>query len=293
VINPVFSFFKTFGDFGLSILLLTLCTFAKVYCTFVNLLIHPFEALGSIPSNWRRVVLCTDSATVPELIPGIEQYRTTNTLMEGAKFSVNFKLYKAGFISNALDIYWHAKYLTIMIPAVTYRLSLKSTALVWSPLIWVVRPVTAQRDAFSSMRYLLKRGLSALSRGYSAVIMALFAGKIYLFFNFFQLSAKASEFPGWNLFSKYIVPERIAFWQVAAFINAMLTWLLYLVADHFWHEHTEGSEIPESTLAQVFTSVFMFRNILSVYTAICTLYITALAASQAQWPAFKFEFAPW
>src|ERR1700712_3436997 len=98
------------------------------------------------------------------------------------------------------------------------------------------------------MRYLIERGLSKLSRAYSAITMILFAGKMYLFFIFSELSAKVSEFPGWNILSKYIVPERVAFWQIAAFVNGVLTWTLYLLADHFWHEHAEGKSIPEESL---------------------------------------------
>lgn len=52
----------------------------KIAIAVHNFLMHPLGSLGAIPRNWRRVVLCTDTATAPEIIPGIAQYNPSGTI---------------------------------------------------------------------------------------------------------------------------------------------------------------------------------------------------------------------
>jgi len=97
---------------------------------------HPLITFDSIPGNWRRIILYTDMKYPPEVLPDIEGENVPEELK-------NFKF--STIISHSFDASdWVEKIieqsifgfgiLSWFIPALSYRLSLKSTALIWSPL---------------------------------------------------------------------------------------------------------------------------------------------------------------
>src|SRR5271155_2187582 len=144
----------------------------KLYSTVVCLITHPIECVGEIPRNWQRVVLCTDIGTIPELIPTIEQ--TTIKTLSFLKVSVmtsslscfpndlkgEFKMRRITGIFRELSFLCLLIILDgipLAVPGLAYRYAVKSTALIWSPLLWAVRPVRSQADIKLTMSRILTR----------------------------------------------------------------------------------------------------------------------------------------
>lgn len=76
---------ETFFNRSISILMIPLpvtILVIKFAATISNLFAHPLETIGEIPRNWDRVVLCTDTGAIPELIPTIERVPNDNRLHE-------------------------------------------------------------------------------------------------------------------------------------------------------------------------------------------------------------------
>jgi hypothetical protein len=82
-------------------------------------------------------------------------------------------------------------------------------------------------------------------------------------------------------------------WHLAAFVNALLTWGLYLAADHYWNNHRDGDAIPVMRLSSAFSMTLLVRNVLSLYTAVCALYITLLIGATTRWPHIRLQWTPW
>lgn len=52
----------------------------KIGITTFNLLTHPLASFGAIPINWRRIVLCTDSVTPPEIYQVLPKLKVPKSL---------------------------------------------------------------------------------------------------------------------------------------------------------------------------------------------------------------------
>jgi hypothetical protein len=71
-----------------------------------------------------------------------------------------------------------------------YRWSLKSTALIWSPLLWVVISARGTGIAKIDLSYVRDWQFYAIMRYYSLFVITLFAAKMWLFFNWNSVAAE-------------------------------------------------------------------------------------------------------
>jgi hypothetical protein len=180
--------------------------------------------------------------------------------------------------------------LIILFPAVLYRWSLKSTALIWSPLLWIAGQISEVADLPRFLRDVVRLTFYKLSRLYSGIVILLFAGKIWLFFAFSQVAHSLDSFPGWIVLGHYVLPDEIPLWHMAAALNAVLAWVIFFQAER----HMEDSQfsIPQpDALQNRFKALLVTRNVLSIYTALCTLYITWQITTAFSIP--RLRVVPW
>jgi hypothetical protein len=112
-----------FVSIGIAILLLTVAIRIGATCLYIR------SGVAALPSNFRRLILCTSPAQPPELVPGLEA--TSSAL----KFSNMLD-----FLRSNLD--WHnvellPAVLIPTLPAWLYRITIKSTAWFWWPLAFL------------------------------------------------------------------------------------------------------------------------------------------------------------
>jgi hypothetical protein len=91
-------------------------------------LVHLHSGLIALPTNFRRLVICTSPLQAPELVPGLEN---TNSEFRFAAFLMNVRHgpYDEKLTKPLAGI--------LFIPAWAYRLTIKSTAWFWWPLAFL------------------------------------------------------------------------------------------------------------------------------------------------------------
>jgi hypothetical protein len=258
-----------------------------------SLLAHPIEAISYIPENWRKVVLCTDTGTLPELIPGLADLPLTDRRNA-------LRLYGLEFWFEEWPSSWYVRFwlvlaaLPIFVAAMVYRWSLKSTALIWSPLVWAFRPIRREDDPTTFSKAIIELSLFKFSRLYSAIVLVLFAAKIWIWFYLTHLGTILHTLLGgsWDVLSMYLVPDAIPLWHVTAATNALLTWGIYFRAERYAFDAEHRVENEDQHIATFFKSAFVTRNVLTIYTAMCTVYITIRLVSQLDMPRFELILFP-
>ena len=105
-----------------------------------------WRSLKAIPGNWYRIVFCVDICHPPELVPGVEgeKYRE---LAEGLSdlqfgrwvFGIGSSLKERDSSEKLIGLLLVLLTPILYLPALVYRWSLKSSSIVWLPLIWLIR----------------------------------------------------------------------------------------------------------------------------------------------------------
>jgi hypothetical protein len=184
----------------------------KIASTIVVVLADPLKALEAVPRNWYKVVICTDVLTTPEILPGIESvddnYRHLSFLKLTNFGSVLPQLQLGG--AKSYFMLWGIipALAAIYCAAIAYRISLKSTALIWSPLIWVAGGVRQVTDLQRFLQHIINLSLYRISRIYSAFVLLVFAAKIYLFISLEHLGSFFILFQAGTYFDSIFCPMR-------------------------------------------------------------------------------------
>ncbi|WP_315772184.1 MULTISPECIES: hypothetical protein [unclassified Bradyrhizobium] len=270
--------------------LVALLISARAFATLLELTLRPMGAIAAVPDNWRKIVLCTDLTTLPELAPGIEGLATFSEIFI-VRFSDVPLEPSLGRARQAAGLF----YLLIFVyaPASVYRWSIKSTSLIWSPLLWAFRPIQAEEDPLQLAEQIQVLTVYRISRLYSAGILFLFAAKLYLLLAWSSLKEPAQSIPGWDTIAHYLVPEAIPGWHIAAATNAALTWLIFLKAERYTLDRAQHERSQLSNIRVFFAISFTTRNLLTIYTATCTLYLTITLATAIDVSKIRIIGFPW
>ena len=239
---------------------------------------HPLVSLSQIPGNWRRIALSANSRQTPEVLPGIED-------ADEEKF--DFAWWR---ISSRDRVMWGLPeyerpdrandfFLWVWLPAYITRLSFKSTTLFWSPLLWVAYPLHQTADIVPSMKRMRDGAVYKVQRLYSFFIVAAFVAKILLFSASKSWLDENSTQPLERLLWSLIVPNGVPPWQIAAVTSAIITLMIYFVADHYVHQFVETETAPGVKIIQAYQTALILRNILSIYIVVCTGYILIQAGA--------------
>jgi len=130
-----------FAIASLSIMLIAI--FSKIYSTAKNLSI---KSITKIPNNWFKLILSTDMKHPIELLPSIEK---TKSLYKLNNIEDSLIYYRTSFFKfnnvekidiDIKDLAGNSTFLFLIIPTLIFRYSLKSTAWIYLPLIWLIQP---------------------------------------------------------------------------------------------------------------------------------------------------------
>ena len=182
----------------------------------------------------------------------------------------------------------------VFLPAFLYRLSVKATSLIYSPLIYVVHS-SYLRDPYEMLRDVHELALHRRMRIYSGFVLLMFASKLYLYVSWYQLSDRWQSIPSIEMINAFVVPDAVAPWHLAAVINALLTWFLFFYADYIVTRHRRSPEkaVDRLWVGNFFGTIWFVRGILSVYTISCVLYISASLLPTVHWPPLGPSLFPW
>jgi hypothetical protein len=268
----------------------------------VTALLHPIISIRAIPENWNRVVLATDFLHAPEILPEAET-RDSALLSESAfRFSAMLSLLRKQ--STQRDSGWIARTVLVLlvggfwyVPSLLYRYSLKATALIYLPIIWVLHDsVVGEANFQYKLADIKESQIERLKRWYS--------GFVLVFLVIVPAIVYATEQEWWRkmaILMQRIHPALIALlsaflptmrtgleirgWHLARGINATLTVLLFFWADGKLRQIGRGTFKKTDAAVAKLNLWLLARGLLTLYIIGCTLYIVAAAVNwRSLWP---------
>jgi hypothetical protein len=192
-------------------------TVAKILATVVTLISSPGESLRAIQTNWIRIALATDYRHPPELLPGAEADPVAPASLQAFRYEElrrNIMAGPGGFVIHKLTLF------AMYVPAILYRLLLKSTSLVYFPLIWV-------SDMPMTMKGILTLPLERVRRWYAGAVMAVMLAALLIPWNLPNMLPTARD----ATVLMYVLPVgEFGFWQFGRALAIVITIALYFYA---------------------------------------------------------------
>ena len=267
----------------------------RIISSSFGLVRWPFKSLRSLPANWTRAVLATDFHHVPEPLPesgvrGLDRGGPVHPLfylytLDGRRESLS--LIAATLPTMAL----------LFFPAWVYRWSIKSSSLVYLPLIWVAwntwpKGVTVQERLEDIVEDLFER----FRRGYAAfVIVSRFFLPFVIFATWQQLTHTLIERFGARLVGLYLfvgwdTPWSIRMWHVGAAVNAAITFGLWFFAHRQLRARRRSKGLGDSQVNTVLAALTFSRGVLGLYLLGVTIWVFT---TSIDWSTVRFTFRWW
>ncbi len=263
---------------------LCLC-YAKTTAICISFASNPSLCIRMIPKNLKKYSCAVDLFIAPELVP--DQHRSVIF----SKFGI-VSIYDFIYVSIIkkhdrtkegeaigtviLVIFACAIFLPLIIPAILYRISLKSTALLWCPLILVLSPLANDPRSFKlAFTDVVQLETQRIRRWFSAAVFALFCAKLAVLWCWLEVSELWSRIPHVEIVNRYIVPQGLPWWQVASAVNALITFYVYFYIKDQARRIEAGAETPPLAVVRTIDGWTVVQRILSFYTIFCTFVITA------------------
>lgn len=281
-------------------------TYASI---FRGLWHRPLRSILSIPFNWKRICLCVDFAYPPEVVPGWQR-RSGGALTVGrflrklpSFLDLRTKMFTTEWYENAENI--HPALNRFVVPilftfiyvaaisygaliisvayllSIFYRVMMKSSAIVWSPLLWVVWNSSSTDPAQYRLEDIKHSSFQNTVRMYSLFWLFLAFLKILAVFKFIN----TVPLPSW------LTPTlRLPLWEIGTFFNSVAVWLLLIFADIQIRKRRfrSPSALPDETITRILNGAGFARSAIGVYIAICMLII----AWSVEWPKLDVPLVP-
>lgn len=266
----------------------------RIIATIATTIRHPLQGISKIPANWWTSSACIDSRQPMEVLPGgarASPRRDFEWLVPSTALKeLVAKTNRSRFVLYLIAVPTFV--VTLLGPALFYRWSLKGAALVYSPLVWIVRSATATplieylQDIHELVQY-------RLTRWFAALVLLLFIAKVYIYYAWSDLASSWRFIPGHRLLEAIVMPEAFPPWQVASAVNAILAWVLYIAADRFLVRWRRGSTVSLGAIEVMLRWLSLVRGALSIYTIVCGIYLAASLVDRLGLPAMGARILPW
>jgi hypothetical protein len=274
----------------------------RVTSTAITFIMEPLKSITAVPRNWWRSVACLDSCCLPEVVPGA--YRRygkrrfgvapmLRAIADPTRGSIAMLRHWRTFVATAGRLERFSTYSLapalgmLFVLAIVYRWSLKGSALIYSPLIWIVHSSTARslRDHLQDIHELV---IYRVARRVGLIVLALFAFKLCVWHSSLQ-----NEIFGNKFVRAVFMPDAFPAWQIASAANAVLAWALYFAADWVLAYWKRGVRINDWAIEQTLRWLSLGRGILSVYTISCCIYLAASLSGRFGLPRMGTGLLPW
>lgn len=276
----------------------------RAAATAVGFFLHPIVSLRAVSNNWRDIVFSVGMSSSPWLVPFP---RDVLDRAPGTPIPKGWLLYP--WIAGTMRSIGrrHARFSRMLVaianllifavvlgPPLAYRWSLKSTAIVWCPLLWALRPVQPRKLAFKArLRLIEGSDVFRVILGVSAVVVVMFVAKLWF------LTTSSALYSRWNgtnagrFLAFAVQPELIPPWQVATFINSILTIAVWLFVRSCVRHIDEGVPRSEQFIERVLSSALVMRRFLTCYTMPCVFYLWVCDATTWNLPKLGDKLVPW
>lgn len=218
------------------------------------------------------------------------------SLFPGHDFLLSFPC--CGFFFLFLILPFVATEMTILacyIVSYFYRLSLKSTALVWLPLLYIATDAPFKGwSVEQKLDWIRKSEAGRFARGYALLSGGLLGAKLAAFYLAFKAFLDLVNSSPWlRSLTPIIIPLDVPLWQVFGLINAILAWVTYLYVDNerLRREHNNG--LPDPVVEKILSGAAIVKWLITAYTVSCTVYIVYEIARRSHRPPLRLIPIPW
>ena len=307
VVKSKFAQGSTFHETNFDLIYLpAILLLASLAIRVVSTIRYVHFGIRDLPMNWRRTAFASDSLSPIEFVPGSGP--VMRALARGKRYAVDptvrlsFALIATGgglWICHAAS----KSYLTLVdVPGLLasalalsfitpyfYRWSLKSTTLLWLPLIYVVQETYTEKSA--SLRLVDLRD-SAISKIRRVVSWLVLGGLAYKFAILPQVSTWWAAQPWTPVINVFLMPETLHLWHVATGLNAAVALGSYYLYFERAPRFIEDGAWSEATARRVMNALLWVHFVISTYTISAGLVLTWRAAFKLNVPPWSTELFP-
>lgn len=228
---------------------------------------HPFRSLQYVPDNWYRATLVIDSFHPAEIVAGYHIEELECDYYQEKTFIEIFKQDNIWLVSNLFIIKITTRFLAIL-----YRLSLKSTGVVFLPLIWIAelnylknaKAINAKIDQIRNSE------AEKYKRAYATLIIL---SSLFPLYAAYKMSAFWSSISNNPLIDYFFVAGSIDSWNITRFGSAILTWFLFFYSDHIQIQRKHSLASSDKIISYVITLILRLRLIFSAWTLLIGGYV--------------------
>lgn len=263
----------------------------KIAATLVCFYKNPSETILSIPHNWARIALSIDFLYPPELVPGAED--ATEPEVKAWKWSYLWSMFWNKLTQGDLNIQMRIMGFLVMpliiafyIPAWVYRMSLKSTSLIYFPLIWVIQgSVSKSQNLIFVIAEIQKSQLERIKRWYALLIIFT---TIVPFIKAIYLQNLIKQFPAKQLILYFFPIQEVDSWHVTRFGAAVITVILYFISDKL-KIRNDISDLTENKSGIVKINLLRrIQKLMSLWTITCGLFLLYLSVDWSTFPRIRW-----
>lgn len=142
-----------------------------------------------------------------------------------------------------------------------YRYTVKTTAIVWLPLVWLAYKIEPRQTIEHRLRILSSDNFGRFIVLISVVVILAYVAKLAIYNEYVNVSFTSANIP--TILNAYLQVDGIPMWQVAATFNALITIFLY-----FWSGR-QLIHISEGALTK--TQIDRRDNLVILITSIMTV----------------------
>lgn len=273
--------------------------------------------IAAIPTNFWRLTIATDIYTSPELMPipskldvheenycNFEAYRFPWLLRQG----LFEKIRERGLIINCLlrPLGYLLVTTTVMV-CFAYRMSVKTSAVVWLPLLWVLSPIKTGTHSWETelrvywdkkipqiVALLSLFNLIALFCKYAIWVLRVEIASAGTTIRDLATFCNVTFTPGiLEWVTAIIRPGAIPSWHIAVAINSILGLFFCWRVWSWLIEYNHGIGPTDITVKRTIVAAFCSRRVLTSYTIIWNLFIIYNVAKLIPVPEIGWRLFPW
>ena len=169
--------------------------------------------------------------------------------------------------------------------------------MIYSPLIYLVAIAFPTNDETLRERLsdLVSDPLAKLLRIYAILILLLFSVKMVIHIGWNSLADSWNSMWLSRYIDVYMIPEKVPRWQVASAMNSIITIALFFFGSKAIVKLDRG-RWRELVVERIVGWAIFVRELLSIYTVVCLLYITVVESNLFDYLArirFGTSWFPW
>jgi len=160
----------------------------RIICTIRVFLRHPLVSIQMIPSNFYRNLFVTDFFFSPQVMPGSDEIAGQVLNELNAYRLIKILCKPEGIIDAIVGI---ILIVPLLVVAFSYRVAIKSTALIWLPLLWIIYQSQLGIKILDRIKVNTKQPWTKLMLVYSIFVVLAFGLKMASIFGVWTLTGAA------------------------------------------------------------------------------------------------------